>query len=146
MNPQIRVLAIVVLIVASAGCVYVPDKTYHSVDYDRTIERVDGELRMDGRVEIDSGAAPPRTFRDVTLVFYESPDQVVDRVYLGDMSSNRSVAPKRRPINLTVEPAPKYIYIESPNFWTEKPRYVDAFRWNGNEYEKYAIESEDEKF
>lgn len=144
-------VVIVTLAVVTAGCAYVPQKSGHEIDFDGTVERSDDSFQIDGQVEVDSGTGPTRNFSRVSVVLYETPGSVSERIRLGEMSTDSSVAPKRRPVNISRNTTPEYVLIESPDFW-EDNRLVDgldgvmAFRWNGDKYERYWVETKDERF
>lgn len=139
-------VVVVAVAVAAAGCGFVPQEPAHAIDFDGTVERSDGTFRMDGQVEVDAGAAPTRNFTDVSVVLYGAPGEVLERVHLGTMSTDSSVAPKRRPIDVVRDLSPEYVVVESPDFWDGGRTAVVAFRWNGERYEEYRVESRDERF
>lgn len=141
-------LAVVVtLSLVTAGCAYVPQKGSHEIDFAGTVEQKNGSFQMVGEVRVISGAAQTRNYSAVSVVLYESPGTVAERIRLGKMSTDSSVAPTQRPINLTRELTPEYVLIESLDFWDDDELdAVIAFRWTGEEYEMYFVDSKDERF
>lgn len=138
------VLVGVIGIVLLAGCTY-PSTSDHDIDFDGTVERSDGTFQMLGQVEVDPGTAPDRNFGDVRIVLYDDNQTVILEEQLGPMSTDSSIHPSRRAVNITSDVLPTYVIIESPDLW-EGNLPVDAFRWEDDGYTRYPINSEAEKF
>lgn len=139
-----KVLVAIVAVILLAGCTF-PSQSHHEIHFDGPVERVEGSFHMQGQVDISLGAAPHRNFTDVQVVLYDQDQCVQNRVALGDMSTDPSVAPRQRAVNITTDDLPTYVLIESPDFW-EGNLPVVAYRWTGERYERYFINNEREKF
>lgn len=142
---------VVAVTAVTAGCAYVPQAPAHEIHFDGSVERTDNTFRMDGQVDVDSGATPTLNFSVVSVVLYESPGDPADTVRLGAMSTDSSAAPSLRPVNITRNATPEYVLVESPDFWADGGlvdglEAVVAFHWNGDEYERYWVESRDDRF
>lgn len=133
-----------VLLLSSTGCTY-PAISHHEIDYDGTVERIDGTFRMDGQVEVDIGTAPPQNFSDVAVVLYDRDRTELEAVSLGPIATDASVSPKTRQVNITHDTPPAFIVVESPDFWQGNLQTI-AFHRTDDGYERYFIGSEDEKF
>lgn len=133
-----------VAMILLTGCTY-PAISHHEIDFDGTVERVDGSFRMDGQVEVDIGTAPPQNFSDVSVVLYDSNQAMIKEVPVGPMSTNSSISPSTRSVNITSNTPPTFVVVESPDFWRDDLRTI-AFHWTGDGYDRYFIGSDEEKF
>lgn len=139
-----RVLVAIVVLVLVVGCTY-PTQSHHEVHFDGSVERVNGSFQMQGQVDISVGAAPTRTFTDVRVILYGQNETIVEQMPLGTMSTNASIAPRQRQVNITADRLPKYVLIESPDFWDGNLPVV-AYRWTGERYKTYFVNEPDERF
>ncbi|MFC7046958.1 hypothetical protein ACFQH6_17515 [Halobacteriaceae archaeon GCM10025711] len=138
---------VVVLVVTTAGCAYVPESETAEVDYRGTIEYANGTFHMDGEVYTYPGTHPPSNYSDVRVTLYDANQSVIRSVPLGSMSI-RGQAPKTRSVNITTSTRPQYVVIESPDFWPDSALAVTAYTWNDalDKYSIYYIETPDQKF
>lgn len=141
---SIGIVVCFVGIVLLSGCTY-PAISHHEIDFDGTVERVDGTFRMDGQVEVDIGTAPPQNFSDVAVVLYDSNRSAITEVPLGPMSTNSSISPSRKSVNITSDTQPTFVVVESPDFWQDDLQTI-AYHWTGDRYDRYFIGSDEEKF
>lgn len=105
---------------------------------------------MEGEIYVNSGAASPQTYPDVTVVLYAANGTRLDVIPAGMMSAynDSGNAPVRRTINFTRPYRPAYVVIESPGFWRDDRAVpVDAFEWEPNmsAYDRYGVSDADEK-
>lgn len=141
LKPTITIALVVSI--AMAGCTY-PAASENTVEFDGTVERVDGQFRMSGDIRIEGTNA--RTLDDVAVVLYDENQTVIDRIRLGSLSSGSdSPHPDSLPVNITTDRPPTYVLVESPDLRADGVP-SEAFRWNGEQYTNYWIESEGDRF
>lgn len=148
MNRQVTLAVLLAGLLLLAGCA--DKQSHHTVGFGGNVTYTDGTFTMDGEVYVNSGAAEPQTYPNVTVVLYAANETRLDTIRLGTMSaSNESgEAPVRRFINVTRPYRPAYVVIESPGFWgEERPIPADAFEWEENLsfYDRYSVIDPDEK-
>lgn len=139
-------LVAVISVLVLAGCNTGPN--YHHVDHTGgEISATDGTFHMNGNIAVGIGNQPHQNYSKVAVVLYDNQKNVIKRVPVGDLSTLESVAPLSQPINVTSDRIPKYITIESPDFWTQDGTlYVESYNRVDNEFEYYSRESRGEKF
>lgn len=92
-------------------------------------------------MEVDSGAAPNRTFDDVRLTLYDN-EESIRSVPLEEIGTFGSEASVTQSVNVTATEIPQYVVFESPDFWSEEDFPVIAFCRVDGRYEPYVVRSE----
>jgi len=131
-----------------AGCTFPSDSGYQ-IDFDGTVVLTEQGIKITGELEADDGTSPERTFTDLRLVFYNKNKETTESIYLGNLTTGGSGGIN---INRTVDSRPKYIILESSDFWNSnlaqgrQDLAVFAFKKEGNSYVEYYVDGPNNKF
>lgn len=141
------VFVLIVLSIISTGCYRTPGVPYNRVEFDGSVTFEDSTFELDGQIELDSGTGPTPTYSDVRVTLYDSDKEAIQSTPVGTLSMNESQGPGRRRVNVTSQRVPKYVLIESSDFWTtEAGVSVEAFVRVDGRYDAYYRTHPGQKF
>lgn len=127
------------------GCSTAPD--YHDVGFDGSITVENGSFKMEGAVDVGSGAQPEATFENVTIALYTIDRNRIKEIRVGTLSTVASSGPMEQRVNFSTNTVPKYVVIQSKDFWSRELNIqVVSYVLRGNSYEKYFRYNRNQKF
>ena len=126
----------VVLIVLS-GC-STTSVNYNEVYYNGNLGVDNDTFRMDGVIQLGLGAQPSVNYTNVSIVLYDGNKERTRRVPIGYLSSEPGDNNLSLNVSITSQKIPKYVVIESPDFWTYNENLqIESFRYANVSYESY---------
>ncbi|MDQ2073256.1 hypothetical protein RBH20_11995 [Haloarcula sp. H-GB4] len=109
---------LVVICVSLSGCAIGNPAYNGDVEFIGDIHASNGTFVMKG--EIANGGMKNITFKNVTVNLYWENGTRIDSIEMGSLYNSI-------PVNLTRDKVPKYVIIDSPEFWSTEKVEVDYY-------------------
>lgn len=135
-NQYISVLCLVLIGLSLSGCVITGPPP--AITFSGELETAGNQLQMDGSIGDTTGTGPD-TYENVTIYFYSDQKKLIQLERVGDLTG-------RKEVSVAVKPVPKYIVIDSEDFWEVKRisvMYMQRME-NGNYSQSGQATSRDE--
>jgi hypothetical protein len=127
MTLKLNLPLLVLLVVAVSGCT----TPQVNVVFIGSMNASHGNFSMNGSIQ-DQAQGEPDRFEEVVVSLYSQNGTVLNRTSLGTIEG------KSRPFRMNASRLPKYIIIDSPDFWTSESTSVAYYVRTGDE--DYTVE------
>lgn len=139
-DSKILVAVLLAVCLTTAGCTY-PSTSENSLQFDGTVERVDGQFRMTGEIRITGTDA--RDIDTVRIVLYDDNRTAMKTFEYGPLSSRSGGEyPSNHSVNITTDSLPAYVVTET----SDANIPSEAFHWKGGQYTEYWAEGDEGRF
>lgn len=145
-NKRTETGLVIAVLLMFAGCTTAG--SYYTVSFGAGSMTVNnGTFTMDGEISLGTGAQPDATFANISIVFYNNDREVMKKVGVKKLSTKPDVAPLSRHVEVRLDTPPKYVVIESPDFWTSEVKVkVLAYQRTDSGYREYFRERQSQRF
>ena len=140
-------LCLIGILSIGAGC-STTSPTYHNVGFDGEMHIQNDTFRMQGEVDIGIGAESHQTYHNISVVLYDEHQQPIKLVPVGTLTTKADNENLGTDVNITSERIPKYVIIQSPDFWASGENLVVEGYWRDDDdvYEVYGRDAPDQTF
>lgn len=123
MNRRVLLLMVVVVVLATSGCMRVePGPNAPTIiNFYGEMNATDSGFTMDGQILMGGALPDQEVFEDVTVYLFTENGTLIKSHVAGDLS---------KPVNVTItaEKTPYYVIVDSPDFWSESHIKVEYYR------------------
>jgi hypothetical protein len=138
----VALIAVLLLLAVTAGCGrferYPPDSEEVNIYYEGSIKATDDGFQMNGTYYVDSPGNPSITeFNDTVVYLYSENGEQLATERLGPFDGSVDV-------ELSANATPKYVILDSPDFWGDHPVSVNYFVRKESSYVVESVTARDQ--
>lgn len=134
MNTWMPIIYFSIFKLLLAGCAYVPSGDEANIGFTGSLDTSSSSFSMEGNITVGGGIPDRQTYRDVTVNLYSKDGKLLLSKKLG----NLQVDVGRLDVSITIQSVPRYVIIESPDFWQEAMQVEYYVRMDSNYSVEYA--------
>jgi hypothetical protein len=140
MGLNTKLVTLMLALVVTAGCAYVPTGGVVGVNYYGNIESTDNGFQMNGYLKAEGGAPEQPVYTDVKVYLYAKNGSRLYSEDLGDLNTSHI----RLNVTVTTDQTPYYVVFYSEDFWQEEVQVNYFVLKSGGTFERNDATSRSE--